>query len=650
MTSKGCAGRIWCPTRRLALLAVHVAALTGAGCVPPTTTTEEPQRDGGPRDLDAGEASDTADAAVADLDAGRADAGFVDAGPPTQEVCDLGAWLDAGPASVPTELDAGPCFPNPCTGGGACLVVDAVVMCCPNPELCGPLTAITGTGTSACALASTGEAVFWGPLAEVYADPDPQGTYTQLAAGDGWVCGVDMTSTVRCWGDVPVSFVPAGTIASAIVANDDSVCALLPDGAVECWGAIGYGPDFAAAAEQIVAGSTFMCARLADGSVDCWGYLIGGPWTPPEGITFTDFSAHSHDVCGVASNGRIWCWVAHAGGDDVEYTSYPGDHVRAFAGAGCGLLDSGDLNCWGPGEALLPSIEPGRTVVDMVHAGALGVCALLDDGYVACVGGNLQRQASPPPGVGRLSLAAGSRHTCSLDSEGDTYCWGGATSEPLQLSVQPATEVTVGFGAACTALVGGGLDCWWSTSLDDPLLPAEELHAIGVGYKYGCGLRSDDTIRCWGDQGPDAEPPDGAFDVLTVTWDSACASSLERCETRCWGGDNDVSAFGRETTPYKVLSAGREGVCGLLPSGELECWHGCQDGVCDTPPGVFLDVGRGLGHACALRDDLTIICWGRDAFGQGTAPAGLYLDLAVGELHNCAVPAESDGIVCWGAD
>ena len=102
--------------------------------------------------------------------------------------------------------------------------------------------------------------------------------------------------------------------------------------------------------------------------------------------------------------------------------------------------------------------------------------------------------------------------------------------------------------------------------------------AVDGGGTHSCGLRTDGTIECWGnnDYGQ-ATPPGGQFTAVTA-------------------------ASGHS--------------CGLRTDGTIECWGDNGDGQA-TPPGGQFTAVTASGHSCGLRTDGTIECWGYAAMRIG---------------------------------
>ena len=95
------------------------------------------------------------------------------------------------------------------------------------------------------------------------------------------------------------------------------------------------------------------------------------------------------------------------------------------------------------------------------------------------------------------------------------------------------------------------------------------------------------------------------------------------------------------------LSAGGNHTCGLLESGEVECWGDNDDGQTDAPIGRFSAVSAGGDHTCGLLESGAVECWGYNEYGQADAPAGRFSAVSAGGNHTCGL-LESGEVECWG--
>ena len=84
----------------------------------------------------------------------------------------------------------------------------------------------------------------------------PQGTFTQVAAGNGHTCGLKTDGTLACWGrnDYGQSTPADGTF-TQVATGYDHTCGLKTDGTLACWGGNDYGQSTPPAGANSAAGS-----------------------------------------------------------------------------------------------------------------------------------------------------------------------------------------------------------------------------------------------------------------------------------------------------------------------------------------------------------------------------------------------------------
>jgi len=345
-------------------------------------------------------------------------------------------------------------------------------------------------------------------------------TFSSIAAGNGFVCGLTTSSAVWCWGygangqlgngfsqnsSVPVQVQNLGTV-TQISVSDGTACALASDGTIKCWGdggngTLGNGQDNITSSTPVlvqnissaisvgVGGST-ACAVISGGTIKCWGYNYWG-----DGGNGTDGGAGVNPVIP----------YSHI----VNPTLVSGITNATFAfGGGCALLSTGSIKCWGyDGNGQLGDGNAGFTGTTMsnvpVSVTGISTATKIGSGYnggasrcalVAPTGSNLKCWGSNQQGqlgngntnnsatpvtanvTNVIDFSTDNRagDSCVIVSGGSVKCWGwygpigmlgtAVNSDSLTPviinGISGATQITVGDTFACALVSGGKVSCW----------------------------------------------------------------------------------------------------------------------------------------------------------------------------------------------
>jgi len=415
------------------------------------------------------------------------------------------------------------------------------------------------------------------------------------------------------------------------------------------------------------------------------------------------------------------CTASFAEGAQVMLVAAPSD-TSLFAGW------SGD--CSGESTSCLVTLDLDRDAtvtfnrirVIQIAGGGGHTCALLESGAVRCWGMNDVGQLGYghtdsvgddelPYEAGDVDLrgaavriAAGTKHTCAVMTDGAVRCWGWNDYGQL--------------GYANTNYIG-------DDELPSDVVPANLGGAaidVACGALHTCARLDSGAVRCWGygvfgrlgygnsDDIGDDESPALAGDVdvggstaqLALGNDHTCAR-LSSGSLRCWGrgtfgrlGYLPLLIVGDDETPASVgdvdvggsllqIGVGIDQSCALLEGGGVRCWgrnhvgqlgmgHTDDIGDDELPSSVdqltlgatAADLVVGAAHACIKTTGGWIRCWGRNQFGQlgqghtnnvgddelPDTQLALGFDvpvvqLAAGAWHTCVLVDGGD-VRCWG--
>jgi len=346
-----------------------------------------------------------------------------------------------------------------------------------------------------------------------------------------------------------------------------------------------------------------------------------------------------------------------------------------------------------------------------IDAGARHTCALAADGVAYCWGYDgdwalgpsrfvpRSRPTAVNTGLRFVDIAAGSQHTCGLTAQGTLHCWGisswgGGYVLPTEIAGPTAhLDVTSTFGHVCSRTQDAHVACFglaWAGQLGPSVAPTEivsstavvvpgltEVEHVTTGKSHTCAIAAEGAVWCWG------------------SGDAGQLGIGEGAGTCQLGPDGEDAPCALE--PFRIagaesyidIAAGLFHTCGLLSSGEAECWGddaadqlGVDEGAtsectwvveglgilrdCELVPRpasgstIFASLDAGSLHTCGTTSDGDAFCWGSNSFGQigsGASHAGRgpepvagghkWAALTGGQVHTCGLTV-SGVAYCWG--
>jgi alpha-tubulin suppressor-like RCC1 family protein len=339
-------------------------------------------------------------------------------------------------------------------------------------------------------------------------------------------------------------------------------------------------------------------------------------------LSFIQISAGTEHVCGVAADGKAWCWGANQAGElGIPPANSPHQcsdrpcalrpvtvsgglrfqQVTAGNGVTCGLSTGDEVFCWGDnsvgqlgignslGFSSTPREVAGGRFYRLVRAGTGNmVCAITRARDAFCWGGGylgngvLGTSRSPVKVAGTqdwLDLGVANQHACAITTANLAWCWGfnhhGELGDGTTATSKTPVQAAKGFA----------------------------FRDIEAGGVTSCGILMDDRGVCWGSSTATGDGRGAGRTTLTPValggtrkWSNLALSFLDGCGVTlagvgfCWGNGTAGELGNGSTTnhfsPVQVsggitwlsISPGFAFSCGVAKSGKGWCWGDGSNG------------------------------------------------------------------------
>lgn len=339
-----------------------------------------------------------------------------------------------------------------------------------------------------------------------------------------------------------------------VVAGANHTCAIGNNGHTYCWGDDRFGQ---------------LGARMEE---SCRGDQCLRPVPLAGGLPLTDLALGEAHTCGIA-NLKAYCWGfdrhGQLGSDDMvpercglspafrcavvprrAAVGFPMVGITAASTHSCGVASAGQLFCWGRNlgmqlgtgdtdEQRRPVVLESGLEFRGVTTGNAHTCAIALPNVAYCWGygssgrlgtGDSEDRAAPARVGGQeirrlwQQLDAGAGHTCGVETNSVTSCWGlnsegqlgngdrTSRGRPSPVDVPGgSTMVSAGDFHSCAVALNGALYCWGSNSRGQLGLGAAgrqlrpthvPIHVpvarVSAGEAHTCATTVDGALYCWG--------------------------------------------------------------------------------------------------------------------------------------------------------
>ena len=215
-----------------------------------------------------------------------------------------------------------------------------------------------------------------------------------------------------------------------------------------------------------------------------------------------------------------------------------------------------------------------------------------------CWGRDVHGQVAGTPSMRMSEVQAGGGHSCGIEQgSGQLYCWGWSDawqglSPTCNLQGATVSKVTAGNSHTCVLSPHGGTaECCGVDDHAQARAPAHSMTAIAAGWKHSCGIRTDQSILCWGITGSNSDnygqvedaPGSGVFVSLSASDSHNCAIDTAG-RIQCWGRNHLDQATPPATTGFVQVDAGAYHSCAIDDTGRVHCWGQNNHHGQITPP------------------------------------------------------------------
>jgi hypothetical protein len=288
----------------------------------------------------------------------------------------------------------------------------------------------------------------------------------------------------------------------------------------------------------------WICAIDDREDVQCWLNVEKGEWPNPtlasSPRTFQKIPGMSHAVaidgsynyvCSLDRQGSVHCWGDLGGGAPRLWPrrialSGPARQLVVRDGAGCALLGSGQVQCWGF-DLCLPETRSGDLLV------------YSEDPVL------LELQSEP------IQLSASGVAWCALDRQGFVTCWGETCPHVPHRSCTPKRVAIDGVRAIASqcGIVGDDrqLHCWatndgWQSSKSSAasrcaptrMRNVQRVKQLSIGQSYGLALTDEGQVYYWG------EGHVGDIQAIGRDVEAAQTISLAHVRSRDYGSSFEI--------------------------------------------------------------------------------------------------------------
>ena len=269
-------------------------------------------------------------------------------------------------------------------------------------------------------------------------------------------------------------------------------------------------------------------------------------------------------------------------------------------------------------------------------------CTQTEVGNTVCIG-NPEGQPEPPQHLPDDSPMLQSTN-CFQHVDSENVCWDWIQETPTGVQF---LDIQKGTGHACGIKTDQTIVCWGANVANLLDAPPGEFVALTAGGGHSCALRNNGNTECWGDNSfGQLAAPANQFKEISAGSTSTCGIDYDNALV-CWGNEWDYQFAPIGTTELTTVSSGYSHACGLQNDGTPICWGGYEPENNIAPAIKLVSINAGAENTCGITTDGNAVCWGKNKQGETQVPQGRFTDIQTGGSTTCGLRPDGS-IECWG--
>jgi len=297
-----------------------------------------------------------------------------------------------------------------------------------------------------------------------------------------------------------------------ISVGDHHACVIRADDTVRCWGNLSspeenYSPEGKFTQVSVNKLGKGSCGLRTDNTISCWGGEIANIPVPSGKFIQVNFDQRPiyhgdipYSACAIRlENNKIICWDTSGNLFEPSQEKFLKIGLNSDAHVGCGILTDKSISCWGLPD-LSSGFQPPAGKFSQVLLVPVALSTVMGSYYVICgltIEGHFVCTIQQPVTVSDLSITNKDYLEGLFQTGTDKSFYEISAHYDYMDSLYGYVYFEI-CGLRKGAAIDRLLTCWGVSSKGAFETPVVGFVEISVGLDYGCGIKPDNTVSCWG--------------------------------------------------------------------------------------------------------------------------------------------------------